>query len=246
MKNRIRVARTSNLQDVSGDNLNIVLKAGQPFYDAQTKLFYIGDGVSTIGQIKSDSTRAITASNVKDSINGKLISAIFENDGVVVKNATNSKNLNDSNGSIANGVVATTQSITDNSDKVATTKFVHDIMGFSHDNLIYHRTANSTEVVGEIFKCCGYVFGYIRNFGVMSNVSDCYIDIPNKYNGQSFGYSGNSFVRLGNGDYYVNVFYLDHNPETQSLALHICWNTGVFGWSNQYHDIDVLTFSYKQ
>ena len=94
MNNRIRVARTDNLQNVTeADSLNFVLAEGQPFYDAATKMFYIGDGTSTIAQIKADSTKGITSSNVQNTINNVPISNIIENDGTTVKNATEALNF---------------------------------------------------------------------------------------------------------------------------------------------------------
>ena len=152
MNNRIRVARTDNLQNVTdADSLNFVLAEGQPFYDAATKMVYIGDGISTIAQIKADSTKGITSSNVQDSINNVPISNIIESDGATIKNATNvTTSINNvpisdivesdgstvkeatnalnviSGGTIASDVTAVTQPITDSSTKVATTEFVNN------------------------------------------------------------------------------------------------------------------------
>lgn len=128
MNNRIRVARTDNLQNVTdADSLNFVLAEGQPFYDAATKMFYIGDGTSTIAQIKADSTKGITSSNVQNTINNVPISDIIESDGSTVKEATNALNVI-SGGTIASNVTATTQPSTDNSTKVATTGFVNNVL----------------------------------------------------------------------------------------------------------------------
>lgn len=128
MNNRIRIARTNNLQNVTNpDSLNLVLAKGQPFYDAATKMVYIGDGTSTIAQIKVDSTKGITSSNVQNSINNVPISDIIESDGSTIKEATNALNVI-SGGTIASDVTAVTQPITDSSTKLATTGFVNNVL----------------------------------------------------------------------------------------------------------------------
>lgn len=94
MNNRIRIARTDNLQNITDPNsLNTVLAEGQPFYDKASQMLFIGDGTTNISQLKADSTKGITSSNVQNSINNVPISDIIESDGTTVKNATEALNF---------------------------------------------------------------------------------------------------------------------------------------------------------
>ena len=69
-KKRIRVLRTNNLANISqSDNLNFVPEKGQPFYDAQSKMLFIGDGASTISAIKADYTKSINSDGAQRLIN---------------------------------------------------------------------------------------------------------------------------------------------------------------------------------
>ena len=106
MKNRVRIARTSNLSNLSGDALTQQVADGQPFYDKETNKLYIGQQVpngqstrnATLGDFQNNTVEPINATNadnVTSTIDGhdiKGANGIFENDGVTVKQATNATN----------------------------------------------------------------------------------------------------------------------------------------------------------
>lgn len=111
MKNRVRIARTSNLSNLSGDTLTQQVVDGQPFYDKETNKLYIGQQVqdggstrnATLGDFQNNTVEPINATNadnVTSTIDGhdiKGANGIFENDGITVKQATNAiKNSDDS------------------------------------------------------------------------------------------------------------------------------------------------------
>ena len=69
-KKRIRVLRTNNLANISqSDDLNFVPEKGQPFYDAESKMLFIGDGASKISDIKADYTKSINSDGAQRLIN---------------------------------------------------------------------------------------------------------------------------------------------------------------------------------
>lgn len=62
MNNRIRIARTDNLQNITDPNsLNTVLAEGQPFYDKANQMLFIGDGATNISQLKANPDKSIIA-----------------------------------------------------------------------------------------------------------------------------------------------------------------------------------------
>ena len=114
-------------------------------------------------------------------------------------NATNATKLIDG-GTIASNVTATTQANTDNSKKVATTEFVHNLLGFNQGNITY-----GGDVVGTIYRQAHTVYGTITNLPA----------VPNS------GTSGQITLQISD-----SLFY----PTTQVTALNLPQQGGGYVW----------------
>lgn len=96
MDKRIRILRKGEgeIDALTDESKNFIPAKGQPFYDAKTKMLYIGDGETNIKDIIDGiKNLGITSTNVRDTINNKKISDIFESNGTTIKNTTNAVNL---------------------------------------------------------------------------------------------------------------------------------------------------------
>lgn len=134
-------------------------------------------------------------------------------------NAVNSENTDEINysGKIGNGTTAVTQAVNDNSDKVATTKFVHDLLdeevNYTEDTIYAHYNSRQYATI-KLTKKAGYVIAeVIGDFINNTNANAVTIDnIPTEFlpiNGYAylilpFAYSGGTNYNVGIDMYAIN------------------------------------------
>ena len=135
------------------------------------------------------------------------------------ENAVNSENTDVLNygGSIGDGTTAVTQAVNDNSDKVATTKFVHDLLdeevNYTEDTIYAHYNSKQYATI-KLTKKAGYVIAkVIGDFINNTNANAVKIDnIPTEFlpiNGYAylilpFAYSGGTNYNVGIDMYAIN------------------------------------------